>query len=138
LVKEMLFEQYEQLRSLALGESFAQTHGLGLALFIHKGMTAWLEAWANHPPQMKPRSLMKPTAINLVADRLHIDVTMVLTNMVMSVGFKETDYDYAINSKGDEEPSQTECLPLCSSVYDETGIGTPREYQTSICSTTTG
>jgi hypothetical protein len=135
----MLVEHYEQLRSQAMGESFTQACGLGLglALFIHKGMTAWLEAWADHPPQIEPQSITKPPVINLVADRLHSDVTIVLTNMVMSVGLQEVDYDYAINSKSDEEPSQTQCLPLRSSVYNETGIGASREHQASICSAAT-
>lgn len=139
LAKEMLVENYEQLRGQAMGESFqAGSLRLGLALFIHKGMTAWLEAWADNPPQTEPRSTTKRPDIKLVADRLHGDVTMVLSNMVMSVGLQEADYDYAINSKGKEKPSQTECLSLCPPVYDEAGIRASGEHQTSICSAATG
>jgi hypothetical protein len=139
LAKEMLVENYEQLRGQAMGESpQAGRLRLGLALFIHKGMTAWLEAWADNPPQTEPRSTMKRTVANPLPDRLHDDVTIVLSNMVMSIGLQEANYDYAINSEGNKRPSQTECLSLCSPVYDEAGIGASGEHQTSICSAATG
>ena len=95
LAKEMLVENYEQLRGQAMGESpQAGRLRLGLALFIHKGMTAWLEAWADNPPQTEPRSTMKRTVTNPLPNRLHDDVTIILSNMVMSIGLQEANYDY--------------------------------------------
>ena len=99
LVREMLVKNYEQLRSQALGESLTYALGLGLALFINKGMTAWLEAWANQQPQMEPQKFMKLPVANFETDQLLNNVTTILTNMVISVGIQEKDYDYAINSK---------------------------------------
>jgi hypothetical protein len=41
-----LTEQYEQLRRDATGRSEPAVLGLGLALFLRRGMTAWMQAWS--------------------------------------------------------------------------------------------
>ena len=41
-----LTEQYEQLRREAATRSEHESNGLGLALFLRRGMTAWMQAWA--------------------------------------------------------------------------------------------
>ena len=46
--KDGLSSRYEQLRSQALGQLFTSGQGLGLALFMRKGMAAWTHAWTEY------------------------------------------------------------------------------------------
>jgi hypothetical protein len=41
-----LLAQYEQLRCDALSQGGLAPHGLGLALLLRQGMTAWIRAWS--------------------------------------------------------------------------------------------
>src|SRR5207245_788496 len=43
--RQDLAAHYEQLRRDAMGRSTSGGQGLGLALFLRSGMTAWMEAW---------------------------------------------------------------------------------------------
>jgi hypothetical protein len=80
-----LVARYEDLRRLALGRWSAQAHGL--ALFIRRGMRAWMLAWS----QCVPPTLPSPsTALATPPDdrdtcpvRLHAEVAMLLANMVL-------------------------------------------------------
>src|ERR1700720_511110 len=61
-----LTEQYEQLRREATSCSEHAAQGLGLALFLRRGMTAWMQAWSQctdsatpnaHPRQARPAAV---------------------------------------------------------------------------------
>jgi hypothetical protein len=74
-----LVVRYEELRRHALGQCTAQAQGL--ALFMHRGMAAWLQAWSQcvglapaRPPQDQPDCPV----------HLHKEVAMLLASMVLS------------------------------------------------------
>lgn len=76
---------YENLREEALKISIDYTRKTqGLALFICRGMAAWIEAWAqcSLPPFKEDRenfSLQNPPV------NLHAEITMLLTDMAFNV-----------------------------------------------------
>jgi hypothetical protein len=58
-----LTEQYEQLRCEATNHSEHGREGLGLALFLRRGMTAWMQAWSQYTVTAKahPQPAMPAT-----------------------------------------------------------------------------
>jgi len=50
-------QRYETLRSAVLGCATAASHPHGLALLMHQGMGAWMQAWARYasPPRAPQR-----------------------------------------------------------------------------------
>lgn len=44
--RQNLTAHYEQLRRDAISRSARSGGGLGLALFLRRGMTAWMQAWS--------------------------------------------------------------------------------------------
>jgi len=47
-----MVERYEELRGLALSRQ-RSSWSLGLALFLRRGMVAWMNAWKNWTPSEK-------------------------------------------------------------------------------------
>ena len=45
-MRRNLADHYEQLRCDAMSRSGHSGGGLGLALFLRRGMTAWMQAWS--------------------------------------------------------------------------------------------
>ena len=79
---EALVSEYEGLRRMVLGASGA-TPGTGFALFLRRGMAAWMEACTTaasafvtrHPPMQEDR---------VVPSDLRGEVAMVLVSMALS------------------------------------------------------
>lgn len=88
-----LGERYEELRSLA--RNGGETRGgLGLALFLRRGMAAWMEAWTRCQPSPGSDARPKPKAVpaesaTVMAPGLHAEVALVLAGMAL-VGHEET------------------------------------------------
>jgi len=100
--KDVLINRYEQLRSQALGKLFASNQGLGLALFMRKGMVSWAKAWTECTPKVKAPSTHNPDIDTLFSENINSQITMVLTNMIMDLNQKEIEYGFPGNSESDE------------------------------------
>ena len=76
-----LTERYEELRAQAMGKS-GMAAPLGLALFLRRGMPAWLEAWSGcmppETPGLEPYSVAKP-----LPDPPCNEVAVVLAGMIL-------------------------------------------------------
>ena len=83
--KDVVIDRYEQLRNQALGKLFISGQGLGLALFMRKGMVAWTQAWVEHTPKIKSVSSFNPDIKNSFPDNINRQVTIALTNMIMDL-----------------------------------------------------
>jgi hypothetical protein len=77
--------EYEALRQEALRASSHRGHGL--ALFLSRGMTAWLEALT----ALRPRPVAKDASQESVdlPSVVRPDLTMLLANMVLSCARRE-------------------------------------------------
>lgn len=79
-----LTEQYEQLRREATHHSDA-VEGLGLALFLRRGMTAWMQAWSqcvDHAPAAHPRL----AAAAVVPIDLRTQIATLLAGIILGLG----------------------------------------------------
>ena len=75
-----LIARYEELRRQALGRFGAQAQGL--ALFVRRGMCAWMQAWSQcvAPPPLPPQL---PQTQEICPVQLHADVAMLLASVVL-------------------------------------------------------
>jgi len=55
-----MVSHYEQLRRDATGVSARGGGGLGLALFLRRGMTAWMQAWSQCTSGVTPQAQTQP------------------------------------------------------------------------------
>ena len=76
-----LIARYEDLRRLALGRWSAQAYGL--ALFIRRGMRAWMLAWSQCVPPALPSPAVPPDHQDTCPVQLHAEVAVLLANMVL-------------------------------------------------------
>jgi hypothetical protein len=78
-----LLSGYEDLRSVALLRAGRSGRGSGLALFLQRGMAAWITACAplTHPLEASHR---KPTEEDRVPADLRTEVAMVLAEMALT------------------------------------------------------
>jgi len=75
-----LITRYEELRRLAVGRSGGQAQGL--ALFMRRGMSAWMQAWSQCvAPPLAPVQPSDDQEICPV--QLHREVAMLLASMVL-------------------------------------------------------
>lgn len=74
VVRQDLVAHYEQLRRDATGVSARGGEGLGLALFLRRGMTAWIQAWSQCTSGVTPQALTQPatTAPGLIDVRAQV------------------------------------------------------------------
>jgi hypothetical protein len=82
----VLADRYEELRNLALAGGEGRG-GLGLALFLGRGMAAWIDAWERCPrsPSPVPRPTTAPVGpTTVLAPGLQTEVALVLAGMAMS------------------------------------------------------
>ena len=76
-----LIARYEELRRQALGRFGAQAQGL--ALFMRRGMCAWMQAWSQCVPPPLPTPTAPPDDPQTCPAQLHAQVAMLLANMVL-------------------------------------------------------
>jgi len=80
-----LVQAYEELRRQALGGHHG--HSSGLALFIHRGMLAWMRAWSSVTPVLAPCPTSdwgaQHVSKDFFPDHLHGEVTRVLVGMAL-------------------------------------------------------
>lgn len=79
-----LAQRYEDLRNWALGGPVALNPARGLALFLRRGLPAWMQIWAQHVPA---RPVVPPpvstTPREPLPQGLGVEVARVLANMVL-------------------------------------------------------
>jgi hypothetical protein len=78
-----LTEQYEQLRSEVTSHSEHAREGSGLALFLRRGMTAWMQAWSQCTGTPKGHSqAVMPAAIPI---DLRTQVATLLAGIILGL-----------------------------------------------------
>jgi hypothetical protein len=103
-------QEYENLRQEALQTGARRGHGL--ALFLSRGMMAWLQALTALRPRLVPQSVpQEPVDLPLV---LCPDLTMLLANMVLTCMRGEAHERIA---ESHDRTSVTTGISLCSSVH---------------------
>jgi hypothetical protein len=135
--KDSLIARYEQLREQALGQLFTSGQGLGLALFMQKGMTAWTLAWTENTSKRIVTHFTELNIKNQFTGTVSKQITMVLTNMIVDLNRKETRNGFTSDSEGDKRTPSTKSLPLCPPIIPAAGLYKPREYRTTICPSAT-
>jgi hypothetical protein len=87
-----LTEQYEQLRREATGCSEHAAQGLGLALFLRRGMTAWMQAWSQCADRGAPNTRPHPASIAPVPKDLRAQIATLLAGIILGLQ-QEATYD---------------------------------------------
>jgi hypothetical protein len=78
-----LTEQYEQLRREATSHSEHGGEGLGLALFLRRGMTAWMQAWSQCTEQVPPAAHPQPATAAIVPIDLRTQIATLLAGIIL-------------------------------------------------------
>lgn len=84
---DYVLQQYEALRQEALGLAPDGRRGHGLALFMARGMAAWLAALRALAPRMAPPApSLEPTTdlCSILPPSARSDLTLVLAGMVLA------------------------------------------------------
>jgi hypothetical protein len=79
----VLLSGYEEIRGQALRRGGCSAHGTGLALFLRRGMAAWLTACA---PLARPIDVAhrRPTQEDRLPPDLRTEVALVLAEMALT------------------------------------------------------
>src|SRR5215471_13291702 len=81
-----LTDEYEQLRREAISRSEFGSKGLGLALFLRRGMTAWMQAWAQCTDHGAPNAHSQPaTTAAAVPIDLRAQVATLLAGIILGL-----------------------------------------------------
>src|SRR6266849_11194671 len=80
-----LTEQYEQLRREATGCSEHAAQGLGLALFLRRGMTAWMQAWSQCTDGAAPDAQPRPATPAAVPIDLRMQIATLLAGIILGL-----------------------------------------------------
>jgi len=81
---DALVGRYEDLRRQALDEQARRCGELGHALFLRKGMAAWMDGWTRCTPRDDQRRTSLAAASDPVPHGLHSELVMVLVTMALS------------------------------------------------------
>ena len=81
-----LVASYEQLRGDATTVSARGHEGLGLALFLRRGMKAWMQAWSQCSGHVSPQVQARPAALAApVSFDVRMQVATVLAGIILSL-----------------------------------------------------
>jgi len=76
---------YEQLRHDAMSRSFSGGRGLGLALFLRSGMTAWMQAWSECAVKVEPETNCVFGRHEVVPVDMRWQLTSLLAGIILSL-----------------------------------------------------
>jgi len=79
-----LTAQYEQLRRDAT-RSQPGGEGLGLALFLRRGMTAWIQAWSQCTAGVAPNAHPQPVTPTAVPMDVQRQIATLLAGIILSL-----------------------------------------------------
>jgi len=84
-VRQDLAAHYEQLRRDAIGRPTGSGEGLGLALFLQRGMTAWMQAWSECAGHGEPATRSQSGAKETIPVDMRSQITTLLASMILSL-----------------------------------------------------
>jgi hypothetical protein len=136
--KDVIIDRYEQLRAQAMGKLFTGGKGLGLALFMRQGMTAWIYAWSKRSPKIKFAKSPDSNFKNNFSNEISHQVTIALTNMIMSLNRKETEDGFSSKQESHKQSFAAQSISVHPSILNTSGANEPGKWQTPICPETAG
>jgi hypothetical protein len=80
-----LTQHYECLRGIALNERRREDQGLGLALFLRAGMTAWMQTCARISPLPRSAAPASDACAQLLDGRRQRDLINILVAMILDL-----------------------------------------------------
>jgi hypothetical protein len=80
-----LVAHYEQLRRDAISRPIHSGEGLGLALFLRRGMTAWMQAWSKCRGHVEQTAGSQPGADETIPLDMRSQITTLLASMILSL-----------------------------------------------------
>jgi hypothetical protein len=80
-----LVTHYEQLRRDATGGSACGREGLGLALFLRRGMTAWMQAWLQCTRCVTPQAQIQSATPPAVPIDVRAQVASLLAGIILGL-----------------------------------------------------
>jgi len=81
--RDDLVADYERLRRDVLGSPSAGDEGFGLALFLRRGMTAWMEAWSECSSRVEPGPRSEPQVDETIPTNTRTQITALLAGMIL-------------------------------------------------------
>jgi len=79
-----LVARYEQLRRDAMQQPPAHRgEGLGLALFLRRGMTAWMQAWSECAAHVEPGTRPQDSVDRTMSADMRSQITTLLAGMIL-------------------------------------------------------
>jgi hypothetical protein len=76
---------YEQLRREATSSSARHCEGLGLALFLRRGMTAWMQAWSQCVDHATPNTPSQPAMPAAVPIDVRTQIATLLAGIIIDL-----------------------------------------------------
>lgn len=80
-----LAARYEQLRRDAMGRLTSGDQGLGLALFLRRGMTAWMQAWSECAGNVEPATRSQPVVHETIPVDMRSQIATLLAGMILAL-----------------------------------------------------
>ncbi len=80
---EGLVAGYEQLRNDALSLPAGHAPTAGLALFLRKGMTAWMRAWSSCIPKPTAETVLLPGAAPACSVDVRAQIATIVAGMIL-------------------------------------------------------
>jgi hypothetical protein len=80
-----LTQHYECLRGIALNERRREDQGLGLALFLRAGMTAWMQTYARISPLPHSAAPASVASAQSLDGRRQRDLINILVAMILDL-----------------------------------------------------
>jgi hypothetical protein len=80
-----LTQHYERLRGIALNERRREDQGLGLALFLRAGMTAWMQTCARISPRPRSAAPASDACAQSLDGRRQRDLIDILVAMILDL-----------------------------------------------------
>jgi len=84
VVRKDLVAHYEQLRCDATGGAARGCEGLGLALFLRRGMTGWMQAWSQCSG-VTPQAKAQPATMAPVPIDIRAQVATLLAGIILGL-----------------------------------------------------
>jgi len=82
-IRQDLAAHYEQLRRDAIGRPTYGGQGLGLALFLRRGMTAWMQAWSECAGNVEPGPRSQSVIDEPIPGDIRSQITTLLAGMIL-------------------------------------------------------
>jgi hypothetical protein len=83
--RQDLVARYEQLRRDAIGPRAHGGEGLGFALFLRRGMTAWMQAWPECAGNVDPGTRAQPDVDETIPGDMRSQIATLLACMILGL-----------------------------------------------------